>query len=39
MKKKANNVLVKYIPEIVEHLKQYQEVYDYSEKKKIWCKP
>lgn len=31
--KKANNVLVKYIPEIVEHLKQYQEVYDYSEKK------
>ena len=31
--KKANNVLVKYIPEIVDHLKEYKEVYDYSEKK------
>lgn len=31
--KKANNVLVKYVPLIVEHLKEYKEVYDYSEKK------
>ncbi|MBU0720392.1 lytic murein transglycosylase [bacterium] len=31
--KKANNVLVKYIPRLVEHLKEYKEVYDYSEKK------
>ncbi len=31
--KKANNVLVKYIPEMVTHLKKYSEVYDYSEKK------
>ena len=31
--KRANNVLVKYIPEIVRHLKEYKEVYDYSEKK------
>jgi membrane-bound lytic murein transglycosylase B len=31
--KKANNVLVKYVPEIVKHLKKYKEVYDYSEKK------
>jgi len=31
--KKANNVLVKYIPEMLEHLKKYKEVYDYSEKK------
>ena len=31
--KKANNVLVKYIPKIVKHLKKYKEVYDYSEKK------
>lgn len=31
--KKANNVLVKYVPEIVEHLNNYKEVYDYSEKK------
>ena len=31
--KKANNVLVKYIPDIVAHLKKYREVYDYSEKK------
>lgn len=31
--KKANNALVKYIPKIVQHLKDYKEVYDYSEKK------
>jgi peptidoglycan lytic transglycosylase B len=31
--KKANNVLVKYIPDIVKHLKKYKEVYDHSEKK------
>jgi len=31
--KKANNVLVKYIPKIVKHLKEYKKVYDYSEKK------
>ncbi len=31
--KKANNVLVKYIPDIVKHIKKYKEVYDYSEKK------
>jgi len=31
--KKANNALVKYIPTIVKHLKQYKEVYDFSEKK------
>jgi membrane-bound lytic murein transglycosylase B len=31
--KRANNVLVKYIPDIVKHLKKYKEVYDYSEKK------
>ncbi|EQB39175.1 hypothetical protein M947_08450 [Sulfurimonas hongkongensis] len=31
--KKANNVLVKYVPDIVEHLKKYSEVYDHSEKK------
>lgn len=31
--KKANNVLVKYIPEMVEHLKKYSEVYDYAEEK------
>lgn len=31
--KKANNVLVKYIPEIVEHLKKYSDVYDYAEEK------
>jgi len=30
--KKANNVLVKYIPDIVKHIKKYKEVYDYSEK-------
>ena len=31
--KKANNVLVKYIPDMVTHLKKYKKVYDYSEKK------
>ncbi len=31
--KKANNVLAKYIPEMVKHLKKYKKVYDYSEKK------
>lgn len=31
--KKANNTLVKYVPEIVTHLKKYKKVYDYSEKK------
>ena len=31
--KKANNNLVSYIPKMVEHLKKYKEVYDYSEKK------
>jgi len=31
--KKANNALVKYIPTIVKHLKEYKEVYDFSEKK------
>jgi len=31
--KKANNVLVKYVPDIVKHIKKYKEVYDYSEKK------
>lgn len=31
--KKANNTLVKYVPEIVAHLKKYKKVYDYSEKK------
>ena len=31
--KKANNVLVKYVPQMVEHLKKYKDVYDYSEKK------
>ena len=31
--KKANNVLVKYIPDIVDHLKKYKDVYDHSEKK------
>jgi membrane-bound lytic murein transglycosylase B len=30
--KKANNVLIKYVPKIVEHLKKYEKVYDYSEK-------
>ncbi|MCK9454767.1 MAG: lytic murein transglycosylase [Sulfurimonas sp.] len=31
--KKANNTLVKYVPEMVEHLKKYAEVYDYTEQK------
>lgn len=31
--KKANNTLVKYVPDIVQHLKKYKEVYDYSEDK------
>lgn len=31
--KKANNVLVKYIPEIIEHLKRYEKVYDHAEEK------
>ena len=31
--KKANNVLIKFIPEVVEHLKTYSEVYDYTEEK------
>ena len=31
--KKANNVLVKYVPKIVTHLKKYKEVYEHSEKK------
>ena len=31
--KKANNVLVKYIPQIVKNLKRYQKVYDKAEKK------
>lgn len=31
--KKANNVLVKHVPRIVEHLKKYKEVYGYTEKK------
>ena len=31
--KRANNALVMFIPDIVEHLKQYAEVYDYAEAK------
>ncbi|TKI70830.1 murein transglycosylase [Sulfurimonas crateris] len=31
--KKANNVLVKYVPDMVAHLKKYAEVYDFAEKK------
>ncbi len=31
--KKANNALVKYVPMLVQHLKDYKEVYDFSEKK------
>ncbi len=31
--KKANNALVKYVPDIVEHLKKYTKVYDYTEQK------
>lgn len=30
--KKANNALVSYIPQMVTHLKEYKEVYDYVEK-------
>ena len=30
--KKANNVLVKFVPKMVVNLKQYKEVYDYAEK-------
>ena len=30
--KKANNVLVKYVGDMVVHLQKYKEVYDYSEK-------
>lgn len=29
--KKANNTLLKFIPEVVEHLKRYSEVYDHAE--------
>ena len=31
--KKANNVLVKYVPKMVKNLKKYKKVYDKSEKK------
>lgn len=31
--KKANNVLVKHVPKMVEHLKKYSEVYDFVENK------
>ena len=31
--KKANNVLVSYIPQMLENLKEYAEVYDYAEEK------
>ena len=31
--KKANNVLVSYLPKMVANLKKYKEVYDYAEKK------
>ena len=31
--KKANNVLVSFIPKMVKHLKEYKDVYDASEKK------
>lgn len=31
--KKANNVLIKFVPEMVEHLKEYADVYDYTEQK------
>ncbi|MBN2815154.1 MAG: lytic murein transglycosylase [Campylobacterales bacterium] len=30
--KKANNVLVKFIPKMVQHLQEYKTVYDYAEK-------
>jgi len=31
--KKANNILVQYIPRVIKHLKRYEKVYDYSEKR------
>ncbi|WP_310441208.1 lytic murein transglycosylase [Sulfurimonas sp.] len=31
--KKANNVLVEFVPDMVKHLREYSEVYDYAEKK------
>jgi len=31
--KKANNVLVKYVPKIVSHVKKYKDVYDEAEKR------
>jgi len=31
--KKANNVLVKYVPKMVENLQEYQDVYDLAEKR------
>lgn len=31
--KQANNVLVKYVPKMVQNLKKYKKVYDYAEKK------
>lgn len=31
--KKANNTLLKFIPEVVEHLNRYSEVYDYTEER------
>lgn len=31
--KKANNVLVKYVPKIIEHVKKYNKVYDEAEKR------
>ena len=31
--KKANNVLVKYVPKIIAHVKKYDEVYDEAEKR------
>jgi membrane-bound lytic murein transglycosylase B len=30
--KKANNTLVSFVPKMVEHLKKYKEIYDFSEK-------
>jgi membrane-bound lytic murein transglycosylase B len=30
--KKANNVLVRFVPKMVTHLKKYKEVYDFAEK-------
>lgn len=31
--KKANNALIEYVPKMIEHLKEYAEVYDYAEQK------